>query len=303
MVPAADVPGFLASRLRVPAAVTDIVVYAHGWRTSPELARSSFARFFGAVWQARERWPGLPGAAGPFVPWFVGVRWPSVSPLTPAGYRRIRDRAHALSSEGHAALVVGKLLGYLDQSRVVPVRGPDRLGTADGQFLHCAGHSFGGRFLGEAIQWAADRGPGTLAWTHRSRHPFGVDTFLAFQMAARPDIFHERFSGLVTGGPVHGPIVLTYSRHDYANAVWHRVMEGTPGIGAVGSSSPAGGVSTIRLREPGVPYARADFATPVVNVDASRVFTGGRLGPTGAHSDHWRRHSVHLLLSLTALAR
>jgi hypothetical protein len=293
----------LAAQLAMPAWVTDIFVFVHGWRTPERTAQASFARFFEAVWRQRDHWAGLPGASGPFVPWFVGVQWPSSSLPTPAGYRKIRDRAHAVSAEGHAAFVLAQLLGYLDQEREAPRPGPDRLRTGTGQYLHCVGHSFGGRFLGEAIRWAADRTPDTLSWNHRSKRPFGVDTYLAFQMAAPPDIFDGRLAGLLTDGPVHGPIVLTYSRADYANAIWHRAMEGVPGIGAVGSASPAGDVSTIRLRAAGDPYHPDDFATPVVNVDASRAFTRSRLSVTGAHSDYWQTHSIHLALSLTALAR
>ncbi len=293
----------LASQLRMTPSVTDIFVFVHGWRTPERSAQSAFARFFGALWESRSRWADLRGASGPFVPWFIGVQWPSCSAPTPSGYQRIRERAHRVSTQGHAAFVVGQLLGYLDEQREPPPRGPDRLRNAAGQYLHCVGHSFGGRFLGEAIRWAADTPPSTLAWKHRSSRPFGVDTYLAFQMAAPPDIFANRFAGLLTEGPVHGPIALTFSRFDYANAVWHRVMEGAPGIGAVGSSTPAGLVSTIAMRDAGDPYDRTDFATPIVNVDASRVFTRPRVSVTGAHSDFWRTQSVHLTLSLAALAR
>ncbi|AEV84041.1 hypothetical protein ACWT_3019 [Actinoplanes sp. SE50] len=302
-VPAARVREHLASRLRLPRSVTDIFVFVHGWRTPHRTAQSSFARFFGAVWNGRERWASLPGAAGPFVPWFIGVQWPSSSAPTPGGYQRIRERAHAVSTGGHAAFVLGQLLGYLDEQRDRPRRGADRLTNAAGQYVHCVGHSFGGRFLGEAIRRAADRPAGTLGWDHRSRHPFGVDTYLAFQMAAPPDIFDGRLAGILTDGVVHGRIVLTYSRLDHANAIWHRAMERRPGIGAVGATAPAGLVSTIPLHRPGDPYHRADFATPIVNVDASPVFTRPRLSVTGAHSDYWHAHSIHLLLSLAALAR
>jgi hypothetical protein len=293
----------LSGQLRFPASVTDIFVFVHGWRTSAASAQSSFARLFGAINSRRDRWAAIPGAEGPFAPWFVGVQWPSSSAPTPGGYRRIRDRAHHLSAEGHASYVISQLLGYLDAHRRAPTRGPERLRSATGQYLHCIGHSFGGRFLGEAIQRAADPGPETLAWSHRSRRPFGVDTYLAFQMAAPPSIFADRFAGILTDGPVHGPIVLTFSRHDYANAVWHLAMERVAGIGAIGSSTPDGMVSTIALREPRDPYSPNDFATPVVNVDASRVFTIPRWSVTGAHSDFWRSHSIHLIMSLSALAR
>jgi hypothetical protein len=289
--------------LRVPVSATDIFVFVHGWRTAEHTAQASFARYFGALWNRTNQWDNLPGATGRFVPWFVGVQWPSTSAPTPSGYRRIRDRAHQVSTQGHAAMVIGQLLGYLDETRTAPNRGPDQLLNATGQYLHCVGHSFGGRFLGEAIRWAARRQPDTLSWDHRSRQPFGVDTYLAFQMAAQPDIFDTRLAGILSDGTVHGRIVLTYSRHDYANAVWHRLMEGVPGIGAVGASSPAGLVSTIGLRATGDPYQREDFRTPIVNIDASSTFTRSRLSVTGAHSDYWHTQAIHLTLNLAALAR
>lgn len=46
------------------------------------------------------------------------------------------------------------------------------------------------------------------------RCPYTVDTRLAFQMAARPDIFTNRFALVLRDGPINQPIVLTRSRAD-----------------------------------------------------------------------------------------
>jgi hypothetical protein len=111
----------------------------------------------------------------------------------PGGYRRIRDRAHAMTTHGHAGLVLAHLLGYLNQSRRTPPTRKPQLGTADSQYLHCVGHSFGGRLLGQAIMAAASPyGPPRLSWPWKNPdYPFTVDTFLVFQMAAQPTIFTE----------------------------------------------------------------------------------------------------------------
>jgi hypothetical protein len=238
-------------------------------------------------------------------PFFVLVRWPSTSAATPAGYRRIRDRAHAMTTRGHAAHIVAHLLGHLHSERSAPRRGPARLANTEGQYLHCVGHSFGGRFLGEAICWAADPPrPQALGWPWASMHPFGVDTFVILQMAANPSIFSDRFRLLVEGAPLHGPIVLTHSTADRALLRWHRVMEGTPGIGAVGASQPAGQITWTVLKPLLETYGYLDFPTKIINVDATWLYRRGRwLDPAGAHSDYQRDETVHLLSSLARLAR
>ncbi len=155
--------------------------------------------------------------------------------------------------------------------------------------------------------WAADpAGAPGLGWPWRSRHPFGVDTFVAVQMAARPSIFSAEFAPLTQLAPVtrhaplHGPVVVTFSRRDHANRLWHRLAEGVPGIGATGATA----ASTIALKRPTETYTTADFPGKVVNIDATRRYRRGSwTRPEGAHSDYLHPESAHLLLSLAALAR
>ncbi|MFG2040432.1 hypothetical protein [Dactylosporangium sp. NPDC048998] len=294
----AQVARHLGGLIRLPDRVTDIFVFAHGWQTTPERAATSSRRLFSAVWElyreAPDRYPPLT----PFRPFFVSVQWPSQSNPLPDGYRRIRDRAHAMTTTGHAAHVIAALLGYLDHERRRP-EGADVLRTAGGQYLHCVGHSFGCRMLGEAIkEAAAPPEHGTLAWPWQSRFPFAVDTFVGLQMAAPPSIFKDRFRPLVDGSaPIAGPAVLTFSPHDRALALWHKLPEGTPGLGAIG----AAGARVTDLRPLGEPYRLADFSK-VTSVDAAWRFQDGGL-VQGAHSDIWYPETVHLLLSLAALGR
>ncbi len=290
-VDTADLAQHLPALIRTPPATTDIFVFVHGWRNSADQALDSARKLFGGIVdlhvEQAEQYPGLPR----FQPYFVLVRWPSESEVLPEGYRRIRDRAHAMTSTGHAAQVLGTLLGYVDAKRERPI-GPGTMQTADGQRLHCIAHSFGGRMLAEAITWAADPPePPTMGWPWRSAHPFTVDTLVVFQMAAPPDVFATHFTSLVDGdAPITGPVVLTRSAHDRALADWHRIPEGVAGIGAVGATN----CPSITLRQIEESYARTDFGR-VTNVDASWRFSG--------HSDIWHPESMHLVLSLASLSR
>ncbi|WP_244207244.1 hypothetical protein [Streptomyces swartbergensis] len=69
--------------------------------------------------------------------------------------------------------------------------------------LHLVGYSFGGRFLCEAVQRAAER-PAVLGWSTP---------------------------------PLRGPLVLTHSRWDRATGFWHLRAEKAPGIGHSGAHS------------------------------------------------------------------
>lgn len=303
-VPRSAVRGFLADRLRVPEDATDIVVFVHGWRNTPSSALSSGQRLFDLIEAEYARRP----AAYPAIPrWcghYVVVRWPSMSgPLLP-GYRRIRDRAHAMTTRGRAAEVLAQLLGYLNEHRRLP-NAPPTLRTAGGQYLHCVGHSFGGRFLTEAVQSAADSRPGVLGWRRSDpRYPYALDSLLVFQMAASPGIFADRFPRLLHDAPVNGPIVLTRSRADRATGLWHRLAEGRTGIGYGGADRPSEHIGATALRRPDSPYQRAELDHRIVNVDAGWRFRRGRLwNPVGAHSDYCYPESAHLLLSLADLAR
>lgn len=295
---------FLASRLRIPEAATDVVVFAHGWQNSPRKAVASGHQLFAAADHVHRAAPDRYSAIGPWSGYYVTVRWPSTSNPFLTGYRRIRDRAHRMTTHGRAAEVLSHLLGYLNAQRRPPGT-PPTLRTAGGQYLHCVGHSFGGRFLAEAVQAAADSRPTVLGWNRANpRYPYTVDTLLVFQMAAPVDVFHQRFRRLLGDAPINGPLVLTHSTSDRAVGTWHTMAEGAPGIGHAGASGPDGQVGAIRLHEVDEPYQRADFATALVNVDASwRYRKGRRWRPAGAHSDIWYPESAHLLLSLAALAR
>ncbi|MCT2589536.1 hypothetical protein LHJ74_06295 [Streptomyces sp. N2-109] len=303
-VPPAAVRSFLADRLRVPEDATDIVVFVHGWRNTPVGALGSARRLFGLVETEYARRPGAYPALQGWRGHYVVVRWPSMSDPLLRGYRRIRDRAHAMTTRGRASQVLAQLLGYLNEQRRLPNAAPT-LRTAGGQYLHCVGHSFGGRFLSEAVQAAADSPPPVLGWSRAdARYPYAVDSLLVFQMAASPGVFADRFPRLLHDAPVNGPIVLTRSRADRATGLWHRLAEGTAGIGYAGADRPPGHIGAVPLRRPDSPYGRAELDHRIVNVDAGRRFRRGRLwNPVGAHSDYCYPESAHLLLSLADLAR
>ncbi|GHF27999.1 hypothetical protein [Streptomyces fumanus] len=306
----------LADRLAPPSWATDILVYVHGWQTSPGSAHRTAERLLALMNAALTAVPDhYPALAGAFSPWCIAVRWPSSSRLTPAGYRKIRDRAHtmgALGAGGHAAHILGRLLGYLDAGRADPGAAPV-LANRDGQYLHLVGHSFGCRFLCEAVQWAADPHiDDTLGWSAAglpSARPFTVDSLLLFQMAARRDAFISLFprllpNGAYDGAPLRGPIVTTYSRHDRATGFWHLQAEQQSGIGHAGIGPAPAPMFTTRMLALSERYPLSALDHTFVNVDASEVYVRGhRLNPAGAHSDHVRLESAHLLLTLADYSR
>ena len=207
-----------------------------------------------------------------------------------------------MSTQGHAAHVIGRLLGYLDAHRTDPAA-PPVLANRDGQYLHLVGHSFGCRLLCEAVQWSAGEEPLTLGWSTPSPvgRPFTVDSMLLLQMAAPRDAFANTFTALA-GAPLRGPVVATYSQHDRATGFWHLRAEKRAGIGYAGIGTAPAPVSAIRMLSPDEPYPLADLDHRFVSVDASDVFVRGH-GPAGAHSDHLRPESAHLLLSLADHSR
>ena len=157
----------------------------------------------------------------------------------------------------------------------------------------------GGRGLCEAVQWAADPpSGGTLGWStpEPAGRPFTVDSMLLLQMAAPRDAFATTFTALGEA-PLRGPVVATYSQHDRATGFWHLRAEKRAGIGYAGIGTAPAPVSAIRLLPPEEPYPLALLDHRFVSVDASDVFVDGK-GPAGAHSDHLRTESAHLLLSL-----
>lgn len=296
----AAVPDFLRRHLAIPEDATDINVFVHGWMTSPDHAAQNAQKLrskFLAQWEAEpDRYPAL----DQYRDYNVVVRWPSQG-----RYRRIRRRAHSLSIEGEAATIVTQLLGYLNEQRRPPEPGPDRLGTADGQFLHAIGHSFGGRFLCQAIQEAGPARPPTLSWNWKHDDlPYTVDSLLILQMAARPDVFTSTFRPLLDKAPLNCPVVLTRSRADHATGIWHRIAEGVPGIGHVGARTPPNLIKSLALRPVAEDYVREELEARIVNIDASWRFRRGRAWLLqGAHSDIAHDETAHLYLTLADLAR
>ncbi|MEU9732342.1 hypothetical protein [Streptomyces sp. NPDC048002] len=300
----APVPGdrladHFAEELTPPEWATDVVVYAHGWRTPPEDARAAAEGLLAHAAGQYEpaRYPGLPE----WRPWTVLLCWPSGKRRTPGEYRGMRDRAHALSTDGDAGRVLGQLLGYVDASRGDPAA-PAVLGNREGQYLHLVGHSFGCRVLCEAVRWAVEE-PATLGWStpRPPDRPFTADSMLLFQMAAPRDAFATLFDSL-DEAPLHGPVVATYAQADLAAGFWHVRAEKRTGIGYAGIGTAPAPVSGIRMRGTTEPYPRGDLDHRFVSVDASEIFVRRR-GWSGAHSDHVRPESAHLLLSLAEHAR
>lgn len=312
----------LADRLTPPSWATDILVYVHGWQTGPASAVRSAQRLQALMTrQLSARTALYPRLREGFAPWTVVVRWQSSSLPTKGGYERIRERAHAMSTgeEGYAPHILGHLLGYLHAERGNPAEGTLR--NRGGQYLHLVGHSFGGRFLCEAVTWAAEadaRMGGTLGWstaTHPSL-PFTVDSLTVFQMAAPRTAFDTAFHRLRPGPlghetPVGGPLVFTHSRYDRATGFWHLLGEKISGIGHSGmrlSATPAAGLApndvwSTRLLRADTPYPRRSLDHTFVNVDASWRYRSSRLNPAGAHSDFYHPESAHLLLSLAEHSR
>ena len=65
----------------------------------------------------------------------------------------IRNRAKQMTTRGHAASFLASLLGYLDADNKREFDANRKVLVAkDGFYLHCLGHSFGGRFLTAAIK-------------------------------------------------------------------------------------------------------------------------------------------------------
>jgi hypothetical protein len=118
--------------------------------------------------------------------------------------------------------------------------------------------------------------------------------------AAR-DAFADTFTALGEA-PLRGPVVATYSRHDRATGFWHLRAERRAGVGYAGIGTAPAAVSAIRMRPVDEPYPLTVLDHRFVSVDAGEVFVRGR-GPAGAHSDHLRAETAHLLLSLAEHGR
>ncbi|MGA5202014.1 hypothetical protein [Streptomyces variegatus] len=305
-VPQDEVSDFLRGQLIVPKNVTDIFVWVHGWQHVRESAYKTAARLFAAIESLYTEQSKMYQHLEGFRAMYVAIRWPSKSAHSPRGYFRIRNRAHGMTTHGYAEFALSHLLGYLDEERERPKRGPDTLMAASGQYLHCIGHSFGGRFLAEAIAAAPAPQPPTLRLLHRNeRFEYTIDNLVVFQMAARRTVFADQFKDLLDTGPLQGPVCLTFSRADRANCSWHRFTEsGACAVGCRGATKPSDRVRTTLLRSSNDTYKEYELSYPIVNIDASWLYRKGRFTrPEGAHSDFWYRESIHLILTLVDYAR
>lgn len=317
----AQLAGYLKESVLLPNGLTDIFVWVHGWRNDYETAVQNGQRLFngiGHVWKKQaSRYTNIRS----FVPGFVAVHWPSMSNPTPGGYSTIRDRAHTMTESGCAEYVLASLLGYLEENRKTAPRAAD-IGTLKakaGYYVHCVGHSFGGRFLGQAISAAAEPSAATLSLLRQTTGAVGtlsllgrgegfdftVDSLLVFQMAAPNDIFGNRFNILLRKAPLSGPICLTYTEYDTANCFWHEQMEGRQAAGCTGAKQPDGEISDLTLKKLTADYTEAEFLSrPIVNVDARWAYNyENLLSFSGAHSDFWYEESIHLLLAMVNAVR
>jgi len=305
-ISASELPIFLKRKIVLPKKVTDVFVWLHGWQNDEARAVSTAKRLFANLdsWlkSHRDRYPRLGGVV---VPAFVAVHWPSTSSPGLVGYRRIRNRAQSMTTKGEAEFFLASLLGYLDAGNERSTR-RKVLRARGGFYVHCLGHSFGGRFLTAAIKVAAKPTAQTrklLAAAHRKTpFEFNVDSLCVLQMAAPAKAFGSEFSSLLETGPLCGPIVLTYSTKDRALCRWHALTEWQVGIGCNGAVEPKKLIGSIVLRSIDVPYSHSDFSKDITNVDASHLFAKGA-GVEGAHSDFWYEETLHLIASIVEQVR
>jgi len=304
LIPSDELPIFLKKTIKLPDKVTDVFVWVHGWQNDESRAVKTAKRLFANLtgWFAREnaRYPRL----GAVVPTFVAVHWPSTSLPTPGGYTKIRNRAKRMTTEGEAEFFLASLLGYLDKGNS---RATDRkvLVARDGFYVHCLGHSFGGRFLAAAIQFAAkplEQKRKVLAAAHRQTgYDFNVDSLCVLQMAAGNTSFASDFA-LLLKGPLCGPIILTNSASDNALCIWHGISETDAGIGCHGAIEPRDRIASIEMRPVEQRYGLDDFAKDITNVDASAYYVGGPWAE-GAHSQFWHTETMHLIASMVEQVR
>lgn len=307
-------PSYLDSYIILPDEVTDVFVWVHGWNNDSTFAITSARRLFNGivhVWETQgKRYKDIQK----FVPAFIAIHWPSSG-----HYATMRDRAHAMTENGCAEYVLASLLGYLDSHRSAsPATAAGIMQSRAGFYVHCIGHSFGGRFLSQAIMAAAEpshealelleqtpEDGGTLSFIRGAdAFDFTVDSLLVYQMAAPSEIFSDRFRALLTKAPLRGPICLTYSEHDRANCLWHKTAEGRSAVGCVGATAPKGMMQSIKLKNLDEDYTYSDFfSQSILNINASWAYKGGTFSMGGAHSDFWYEESIHLLLSMVDAAR
>ena len=280
-------------------------MWVHGWQNDALRAIKSARRLFANLneWlrSHRQNYQGLAN----IVPAYVAVHWPSTSTPGLMGYKKIRNRAAQMTTKGTAEFCLASLLGYLDEKNS---RTPSRkvLRAKDGYYIHCLGHSFGGRFLTAAIIAAAtptERRRKLLSAVHRETgYPFNIDSMCILQMAAGATSFQKEFSILLDEGPLCGPIVLTYSTADKALCNWHKISEFEAGVGCNGALAPDDRIGWIDLRPAECAYSESDFSKDITNVNASHLFIKGGWAD-GGHSDIWHKETLHLIASVAAQTR
>jgi hypothetical protein len=122
-VPGHRIAEHLAEHVRTADQVTDLHVYVHGWQTAPPIAQRRATALLtraGELCAAHpDRYPQL--AAG-YWPAAVAVRWPSSSLPSLSGYRRIRDRAHAMSASPQARRFTFSPTFWDTSTRGAPIR-------------------------------------------------------------------------------------------------------------------------------------------------------------------------------------
>jgi len=88
---------------------TDVFVWVHGWQNDELRAITTARRLFAnlEVWFKSKlaEYPRIES----MVPAFVAVHWPSTSLPGPGGYRKIRDRAKAMTERGEAEFFLASL--------------------------------------------------------------------------------------------------------------------------------------------------------------------------------------------------
>jgi hypothetical protein len=317
-----ELPEYLQRKIALPEGVSDVFVWVHGWQNDLDSANRTARRLFSAIEQVGQesikQYPRLQS----FTPAFVAVHWPSASLPTLRGYKKIRDRAKAMTGQGFAEFFLASLLGYL-KSNEGDAGIPQVLQSSSGFRIHCIGHSFGGRFLTAAIGAASTpQSPKTLALIREvpatqqgllsvdkkpenERFEFTVDSLLVFQMAAPHSSFGSELIRLIETAPLRGPIVLTHSKCDAANCRWHWIAEWfESGIGCKGASQPSAYIDAVTLKSCNDAYKDVIRPGRIANVDASLKYSRRpRFAPEGAHSDIWYRESVHLVLSTVEATR
>lgn len=301
----ASLARFFDKRIVLPPKVTDVFIWVHGWQNDEMRALTSARTMFFELDHRIRCGTSMYPRIGEFVPAYIAVHWPSVSTPGPIGYRTMRNRANQMTTRGTAEFLLASLLGYLNATNHRSA-GAAVLRAQAGFFVHCLGHSFGGRFLAAAIKAAAtptERIHKVLSAVKRdTAYQFTVDSLCVLQMAAPASAFYSEFISLLDESPLSGPIVLTHTRHDRALCVWHSLVEGQAGIGCKGATSPSTRIGFAVMLDPGTPYPGDAFAKDITNVDASGVFCADERF-VGAHSDIWHQETFHLIASVVEQVR